>query len=363
MKKIYIFIEGSNDLFYLLNKSLCKLLYDISNSKNIRIDILFSLNNIDLMKLWKNISDQYSLNRNFGLIRIRDKGFNYIEDVRYLREYKLEDKTIKFIDINKYLKDNISNKDENIVIISGHGGPFQCLLNMNKDYPASLNTRKFCRELSEYNIDVLYLDMCAMNYIDTIYELICKNNIKNIITYKGLAPYKSLDYMEFIDIINSEKPLEDTIKEYVNTSNLPLIYLNKYSINPLEECKSLFNNMAKMCFANKISNLDHDIDKLKRRIVKSVYEGTKSRFINELPLKIFKYSLADRVDRIIFNNYKFEIDNLYRYLISKDENEKEPDIIFLSEESLTHIIGLHNPEFSEKKIDYIKDKLITHYNQ
>ena len=350
--KLYIYFSGNNDLVYPIRKTFNFIIRE----KLIDTEILYCLKDSKGRLILDDIEEKINIENKEGYISIKDKKIINNNVRNYYKTYVNKSKKVRALDFLKLLDDKMLEEEKNIVIICGHGGPFQSLLDMESEFLFSINTRKFVEEIGKKKIDLLYLDMCAMNYIEIIYEIFKENNVKSILTYKGQAPYKEQNYNNLIDSIENKGNIENGVLDYMENSRTPLIYIKNNNLE-LEKIKRKFNELAIKCTKNTEVNFSNDIYDIQSIFNSFIIENKEAKKVKGLKLLCIKYYLDDLDDRIIYNQYKFCKNNLYKYLVSKDEKEKEPDIILLDKESLKHIIWLHNLNYTNNDLEKIISKL------
>ena len=333
--RVYIIINGSNDLYKPLKDSVDILLKNFKNYDDLEIILAFSLVDVKNIDIHSEIESSY-----LGYYKLSDKK---VEKLEY--DFKSIETSLnveKFLDAS-FDKDY---KGKNVLIISGHGGPFQSLLDMSISPAKSKNTFELCRTIKMYKFNLVFLDMCAMNYIEVIYELINCNNIESVLTYKTLAPFKSLDYLKFLDNINKK-----TVQFSILNSTLPFIYFDKESLILIEYIINIKNIIVKKAY-NKI-NIDKEVKKILKytSIVGEEAMGTMS--VNADNLNFIKYKLEDDIDRKIYLDYLYSNVCNWRNIAIDEEKiiNEECSYIKLDKESIKNIISMHNPSFSNKEID------------
>lgn len=357
MKSIFIIVNGSNDLYYSISKDVRDLLLDLNSVEDIEINILYKLVNIDKENIWRKVEGEYLLEEDMKSINFKNKIITEEDGSKWFKESYIENSRVFLLDIKSYLKDKLKDENENIVIITGHGGPFQSLLDMSEESQVSMNTRILCNDLSNFNIDLLYLDMCAMNYLEVIYELTISGNIKNVITYKGLAPFIGGKYIDFFKCLQKRNTIEEGIDKFLLNSNLPLIHIKGYKKDKLDKCKEILNNLAIVCAMPGEADFNPAFKLLNAVLNELVIQNKAARAITGISLVFIKYYLLNEIERIIYNKYLFSENNLFRFLVSNEEQGNEPNGIILEKESLEHIIWLHNPALTREQLNLLVDKM------
>ena len=333
--RVYIIINGSNDLYKPLKDSVDILLKNFKNYDDLEIILAFSLVDIKNIDIHSEIEGSC-----LGYYKLSDKK---VEKLDY--NFK---STETSLDVEKFLAESFNEdyKGKNILIISGHGGPFQSLLDMSISPAKSKNTFELCTTIKKCRFNLVFLDMCAMNYIEVIYELINCNNIESVLTYKTLAPFKSLDYLKLLDNLNKK-----TVQFSILNSTLPFIYFDKESLILIEYIINIKNIIVKKAY-NKI-NIDKEVKKILKytSIVGEEAMGTMS--VNADNLNFIKYKLEDDIDRKIYLDYLYSNVCNWRNIVIDEEKiiNEECSYIKLDKESIKNIISMHNPSFSNKEID------------
>lgn len=354
MINIFIIVNGSNDLYYSMNETVIEIIENLDKVKDIEIYLFYSLLNCDPLKIWTRVNGiEYNIN-NIGALKSLNGEIEYIDTKEFFREDLLKDKTIKIMAPDLFLDKYLNEDNENVVILGGHGGPFQCLLDMSISPPQSINTQKLCNRLKGYKIDLLYLDMCAMNYIEVIYEILYKSKVKNIITYKNLAPFNGVSYLKLIDIVNENLGFSISCTKFLELVNYPLIYVSNNNFEKFEELKQIQSNLAKSSILESNPEFDSKILEFRNCIKNSIVENKAASSMNISPLNFMKYYLNDEGERKIYSQYNYAKSNLWEYFITKNmkcDTTYNPEAIALERSSLENIIWLHNTKLNIKEIE------------
>lgn len=346
---IYLIINGSNDLYYPISESVENFLENINDIKDVNIYILCSLISSGERYIWKGKNNRITKNRLEVITKVDERIVINQNDecINKDNEYS--------INIALFLEKYYKNTDENVLIVSGHGGPFQSLLDMSIHPAKSISTFEFCTIIKKYKFDLVFFDMCAMNYIEVVYEALNKSKIKSLITYKNLAPFDGLNYA---DIINSIKNCKGNFKELLELK-LPFIYLDKNSVFIIEKIKKMHNDMATKCFDFKIANYDYEIENLRRQMKIVAIEGKSAKPIQGMSLNYIKYYLKDYEDRCIYEDYKYSKGNKWRRIVIANNLYKKINYITLSKSSIKSIISLHNENMNDEQINRLVDSYIN----
>ncbi|MEG0297451.1 MAG: hypothetical protein RR620_12100 [Clostridium sp.] len=355
MKRFFIIANGSNDLYYSISYTLSGLIDDMQSLNDIEIYVFYSILNTDYLNIWTRIENDNILNeiRAFKVTKGMISEINYY---KYYRSTEVDKKKINIMAPDLFIKDFLEEEHENIVILCGHGGLFQSFLDMSISPCCSLNTITMLNRLKGYKIDLLFLDMCSMNYLEIFYEVLKDSKIKNLLTYKDLAPFEGVSYNELIKIFNNKRSSEENIIEFMKSSKVPLVYSNIKKISNLENVKSLQNDIAKECIYEEMPKFDVHIKMLNNEIKKAVKENSESLNIHKAPLNFIRYYLKEREERELYNQYSLGENNLWRYFITKTVSHKIdrklslPEVIRLDVNSLEHIIWLHNSNLNKNQL-------------
>ncbi|MGL5574330.1 MAG: hypothetical protein ACRDCW_02030, partial [Sarcina sp.] len=241
-----------------------------------------------------------------------------------------------------------------------HGGPFQCMLDMSKAIDKSYNTFELCLDIRKREYELVFLDMCAMNYIEVLYEILINKKVQKILTYKGFAKFEGINYYEFIKVL--EKCNYDMKKNMIKNFFLPVIYLENNIIGEFEKIKKLKSELVKKCLLYEVPNFELEIAQINKIINNNIFEANIAKEILLKKLNYIKYYLSDDVDRSIYLQYSYTKESLWtKFLLLdkfKDENKKNYKYIDLSEQGLRNIILAHDSCISYEELNL---KLIKYY--
>lgn len=152
--------------------------------------------------------------------------------------------------------------DHYMVIISGHGTNFVgglTDLSNNKKYimgiPEMFKAISLACISTSSVVDILILDMCFMNSIETLYEVSQYSNvIKFLINYTDFAPYEGLDYKKLINFLEGNPDFNSTalfIKNLIATLPFDLIAY-RLDIDKMDSIKKTFCDFALSYLVKKI---------------------------------------------------------------------------------------------------------------
>lgn len=269
---ILIFANGNNEM----EPEMYKALKDCEKiGSNDEVDVIMEIGRAKISTVEKN--------------RISKPFINYDDNWIGVRRYHIKSSKSELIDdlgkinmadpnnLYEFIKWGIENyKSEHyMLILSGHGVRLVgglTDLTFNVPYimgiPEMSKGINLVKEKLGYEIDILVLDMCYMNSIETIYELGKDENnaINSMITYTGYAPIGGLPYNEVIRLM----------QEYCNIDNLHslIMYLidglkfnlAAFEINnkKLKEIKKIFNNLAYSYIFKKDKNIENPVEVIKK---------------------------------------------------------------------------------------------------
>ena len=333
--KVYIIINGSNDLYKPLKDSVDILLRNFKAYDDLEIMLAFSLVDIKNIDIHSEIESTC-----FGYYKLKNKK---VEKLPY--KFKRAETSL---DVEKFLLESFDKdyKGKNILIISGHGGPFQSLLDMSISPAKSKSTFELCKIIKKYKFNLVFLDMCAVNYIEVIYELLEDNNIEAILTYKSLAPFKEVNYLEILNSINKKK-----IQLGILNSELPFVYFDKESLILIDYIIKIKNILVRKIFNGSI-NINKAIKKILLYTSIVGEESDGAVIIKADNLNFIKYELEDNVDRVIYLKYLYGgVCEWNKMVVDNTSVSDDYKYITLSKDSIKDIISLHNPSFDKVKID------------
>lgn len=344
---ISIIINGSNDLYYPLKKSLNDMLHNICNGEVISsISIIYSLIKSE-NDFWKYVeSDELE----------DEKGYlEYTNGKLRKKEYVFSTEDTS-LDIDLAINESYKKGTKNVLIVSGHGGPFQCMLDMSNKIDKSFSTYEFCSVINKRAFEVVILDMCSMNFIEVLYEILYKCKINSVITYKGFAEFNGIDYLKIIDVLERNKVKKDIMTNF----KYPFIYIDTKSLKCFEELKKIQDILVHKCIFLEKPDFSLELSQIKNLIDLSVCESDLAKRVNLSKLNYIKYFLEDERERIIYDKYLYTKNSLWKKFLFMD-NQKELEIkyIKLANDSLRHIMQLHNPKISDVELN----KMLSLYNK
>lgn len=326
--RFYIVIQGSNDLNSPLKNSLEQLL---KMYKSIKYDVVIVYSLIEGLenKLWqKNINSDIEF----------EKGIYVITNSElFKKEYSFENFDTS-LDIKKILELYYEEDETNILIVSGHGGIFQAMLDMSVNPAKSINTAKFCTDISCYKFDLIFLDMCASNYIELIYEILYGGNVERVMTYKNFAHFEGINYMEVIKYF-SEKDYEN----FVLKSKYEMMIFDQESFRIMQYAKKLQSKIG-FGMKNEFFTIDDKVFEEFEKVLELVpFLCSKNMKLKD-SLRYIKYPLCDDNDKSIYESYNFTKNNEYKNIIvGENFQDVVKDYIVLDKQSILNIIALHNP--------------------
>jgi len=223
-----------------------------------------------------------------------------------------------------------------MLILSGHGIAFVgglTDLSYNKSYimglPEMAKAINMLKKNLGYEIDILVLDMCYMNYIESIYEFGNEkdNATKNILTYLGRGPFGGLPYNEIVSLV----------KEYYNIGDIKLFLTNitkkldfnliAYEVDNkrLTEIKDIINNIA-IAYINdtegravNLFDLIKSSNELNKQIVDMIIFYNKKYDLKENLANIVCEKLGKLIG--IYCKLSFARNNMWTHLLSDGDLE------------------------------------------
>lgn len=343
----FIIIQGSNDLNKCFFNSVRNLLNSHKQLKNAKVYLIYSLIKTKEAFLWKYNYD--ILDSIIGVHKIDSK--NCIEyDYVYKNDFTS-------LDIEKFLEINYKKNEKNVLIVSGHGGVFESLLDMSINPAKSINTYEFCNIINKYKFEVVLLDMCSLNYIEVIYELLYKKNFKSLLIYGGSVGMNAIDYLKFINLFESNKL-------YAILNNDNILLFDKDSLKILEYTKEIHSRLGKKIKFG-ISTINDDIfNEFEFILNLAPIRGEKSNIKNN-KINYIKSVLIENTDKNIYNQYSYSKNNFYTSLIVGNEYSCVNNIkyINLRENFIKGIIKLHNNNLNKKEIEFLYEKYLTVRNE
>lgn len=360
MIKIFYIVNGSNDLFYPLSKNFNDLKKIFREKEKIEVYCLYKLIKSDPLNIWRKIDGVEEQNKE-GVFKYSNGVFEEFNSDEYYKSEIVKERKVYYLDIEHFLSDYLKEEDYNIVMISGHGGPFQVLLDLNTSPGISINTLNLIKGINKFNIKLLFLDMCAMNYIEIIYELLNNNKIESIITYKNFAPFEGIDYKEFIGYLKRKNYKEEF--EYLKG---PLVYIDKSMIKEMDEVKKKMNLMIINGIEKKERKFQNDIEKFRSEKICIGLETKEGKLVSGNTLNYIKYFLNDDIERKIYGQYKFLENNLWNIVARKDlkcDKEFKINVLPIEKDGIINIIDIHNSVINKEKLNEIFLELIKIRNE
>lgn len=199
-----------------------------------------------------------------------------------------------------------------MVIISGHGTNFVGgLTDLSHSSNYIMGIPEMFKAISlgsihgGFPIDILLLDMCFMNSIETLYEVSqYDNNIKALVNYTNFAPYEGLNYSELINIIDMNYEVQSTNLLLENLiRNLPYdLIAYKLDKTSLEAIKNSFDALG-------LDYLNKALKSNPLNLLETLYANSDNlKDYSELEERFIKY--VENIDKVlktivIFTKYNF----------------------------------------------------------
>ena len=267
MKKkwtLLFYLNGNNDLGLEMESTFLDL---CNSSFNDDINIV-----IEIGKAPLNI---------VKMVRLRE--CYYKEDWSGVRRYAIINNSLKLEEIlenknmadYKELNDFISwgmkefPAERYLVSISGHGFIVASLSDLCSERPYIMGLYEMTLALNtikEQNIDILILDICNMNTVETLYELGSKpkNPVKNLLTYVGDGPLEGISYGSMIKYLNDDDT-KVILNNMVSGFNYNLVALD-VNHSKLKKLKTIVNEFSFRLLNKEISDFSY-YDKMIQQII------------------------------------------------------------------------------------------------
>ena len=239
----------------------------------------------------------------------------------------------------EFLKYGIANyrAKHYMLILSGHGISFiggLTDLSYNKAYvmglPEMAKSINMVKENLNCDIDILVLDMCFMNFIETIYEFGCEHEhtVKNILTYIGRGPFTGLPYDKLISLVgeyNDKDDLRLFLRYLIQNLDFELI---AYELNSekLLEIKSTLSSIATVYLSDedkqgvKAIDLIKNSKELNNQLTAIIIYYRRKYALNENLISIITEKLGKLTN--IYCKLSFAKDNMWVNLLCDEDIEK-----------------------------------------
>lgn len=252
-----------------------------------------------------------------------------------VRRYHIRDGYVKYFDLGKR---NMAHPKElyefmcwglkvcrtkyNALVIASHGFSFVGgITDLTFDVPYVMPIEDMSYSINKAlldcrkSLDLLFLDMCYMNYIEIIYEIKKRyDNIKYLLTYYGEGDFGGIDYMSLIDnfyrIISGDK----NFLYFMERDNL---ILSRPTKSKVKDIKGFCSDFAQECILRGYK----DIEAVKRdvgllEVYKKINDIVCFKSENSRGVQIIDFYIDELYK--IYKNLAFSIDNKWINLISKD---------------------------------------------
>lgn len=250
----------------------------------------------------------------------------YRIDSEKIREYELG--TVNMAspkELNNFITWGLrsSNSRKNILVIASHG--FSILggiTDFTLDNPYLMSIKDMCNSIAtalietRKNIDLLFLDMCYMNYIEILYELNIKSNIKKVLMYDGEGDFRGIDYHNFINNLEELINSSSEVLEKLNYDNMLISDMNRFKYKKI---KGYCNEFAKELINKGYKNIEDvkkqiGLENIYREINKIILSKSK----DAKGIEILNYHINELGS---FNlNLSFYSNNYWINLISNDSS-------------------------------------------
>ncbi|MBZ4662592.1 MAG: alpha-clostripain-like protein [Caloramator sp.] len=276
-----------------------------------------------------------------------------------VRRYHIRDGYIEYFDLGKR---NMAHPKElydficwglkvcrakyNALVIASHGFSFVGgITDLTFDVPYVMPIEDMSYSINKAlldcrkGLDLLFLDMCYMNYIEILYEIKKRyDNINYILTYYGEGDFGGIDYISFIENFYS---LIERNKDFLYFMERDNLILSRPTKSKVKDIKCFCNVFAEECILkgyNDIEAVKRDIGLLE--VYKKINNIVCFKSENSRGVQIIDFYI-DELYRI-YKNLAFSINNKWFNLISKDfEGYSTQNINFLPKRlTKSAILGL-----------------------
>ncbi|MGL4848562.1 MAG: hypothetical protein ACRC28_06485 [Clostridium sp.] len=351
--KIFYILNGSNDLYNSILDNLNLFLKFMSERPYLEGYCIFKIEDCDYLNIWAN-GERLEFYR--GVYEIREGRVKKLGFENFSVREEVFGREIEYIDVEKFLRVYMRDEDFNVVAISGHGGPFQALLDMKEAVPFSINTYNLANILNKRKIEYLILDMCSMNYIEVVYEILYGNNIKNVITYRSFAPMEGVGIENIIKCIDGGNFKED----FFELESL-LVCLDKEDVRKLDLFRVSQNKKILELLNKRDKEFKRGIYVLRTEEVKIGTQTRRGKALSGGTLGYIKYFLQNESERRIYSRFKYTINNLWNIVVRGEFKvyEEKINIIALEKEGLLNIISSYVDEEEALELceEYLKIKI------
>jgi hypothetical protein len=290
-----------------------------------------------------------------------------------------------------------------MLVLSGHGySVIAAMPDLSQDMPYMMGVPQMCRVLNmvqKYTgvkIDILALDMCYMNTIETLFEIGKKqdSSIKYVVTHIKRAPLEGLPYDSVIGSINETSKnsnIKEVIKNLIDNANLDLVAI-EMNHSKLKKIKGLLNNLGYSYLTNEkykqispykfLYDLDENDDcykqvtELQKSLRELIVYSKNIRYTDRDLININTFRAPDSGDglnlfMLIYYSLSFNKNNYwFQVLMGKSIKEDmefnmygtdialEPTVIHPA--MLESSIGFMNPSIDDKQVEIIFDKLLKY---
>ncbi|MGL4911757.1 MAG: hypothetical protein ACRC3Y_04920, partial [Romboutsia sp.] len=219
----------------------------------------------------------------------------------------------------------------------------------------SINTYNLANILNKRKINHLILDMCSMNFIEVIYEILYKGNVENLLTYRSFAPIEGIKIKEIIESIEGN----DFKEKFFYLDSL-LISLNKENIKELDLFRVKQNKKILGLLDKKDREFKRGIHILRTEGIKIGLQTKRGDALSGDTLGYIKYFLENEAERKIYSRYRYTKNNLWNIIVRAEFKvyDEEINIIKLENTGLLNIIMTYVKEEEAVKLveEYLREK-------
>lgn len=281
-----------------------------------------------------------------------------------------------------------------LLILGGHGYQFVgAMTDYSQSVPYIMGIPGLCEAIQLAScelgrkIDLLVLDVCYFNMIESVYEFGKDENhaVQSIITYIGGGPLQGLSYDKLIRAVQCNSYLADLpslIRRIVDSLDFDLVAV-EINHNKLKYIKKLYCDLADCYLASKGDKTAklHELFLLKPEdewytLASSINYAVLSLILCHKSITDSKSALlncatlpTDNLEKIIrYSKLSFAQDNNWTYLLSNKAiqpclsvtSEVELSSLVLSAQEVFNYICIMNPSLSKEGIQVIFEKLLQY---
>ena len=292
---ILIYLNGQNELAPEMNQAKCKI-EAMTPYENLNIIIEIGRGHDSLVKI---LRPSYQKN---------DSGASW----HGVRRYQITGIKSKLIlkrksrnmadpkNLNSFISWGLATypAEHYALIISGHGAPLLGVLpDFSQDRPYIMGIPEMCDSIyraerdTDRRIDLLVLDACYFNYLETLYEF-CKHQettVQYLLTYYQDGPLSGMDYVAIINQLrkhNNTETVGNIVKKLPDLIS-PKVLLATIEKEKLEPIKASAHNLAFMI--RLCEGLENSLTEAERGLLRVIIHKQKNMLREQISLLTIYY--------------------------------------------------------------------------